>query len=75
VYADEDFLDYVFGEGAVAGEHASETKHGRQPGVRELLECHRASIIGGLRIRDATCGAICCAAGLRRGEFLRGGES
>jgi hypothetical protein len=43
---DQDFLDHVFGEGTICGQHAREAQHTGQPGDRELLECHRASIVG-----------------------------
>jgi hypothetical protein len=43
---DQHFLDYVLGERAVGGQHASEPQHRGQPGGRELLESHRVPIVG-----------------------------
>src|ERR1700678_2222212 len=43
---DQHFLDHILGEGTVAGQHAGEPQHGGQPRIRELLECHRTSLIG-----------------------------
>src|SRR5580692_12914663 len=44
--ADQHFLDHILSEGTVSGQHAGEPQHGRQPRIRELLECHRTSLIG-----------------------------
>ena len=57
---DQHLLDHVLGEGTVGGQHTPEAQHTGQLSGRELLECHRASIVGSpVRKRTQDAEVLC----------------